>query len=661
MSRVPDRKTILKFGSVALAILLAAGGVFFVMAPYQASRARAAVADWLYLRGGNPLVLATAGQDGAYYALGENLRLHLDAARSFSIDVMPTRGSVENLALLKDGTADLALIQGGLAAERSDSGGDWSGLAPEKERLVALANLGRQYVHVVVPADSSIHEFRDLAGKRLGVGAANSGAEAMARDVMQFFRFSDPATLVADHNPELDKAFLDGEIDAAFTVYGLFAPALESVLEKGWYRLVPMEEADAVSRFLPGTFAETLPPYLYGPDRSIPPATDKPFQTLAVNTLLVCHSGLPDRKVYTVLEEIFSGPFLKMARLTGLDENGAQSALHLPLHKAAEAFYNRRDPISSDLFEILSFFLAGIVCLASVIHFMVGRHRVQAQVQRREAIRPYFEAMMDYGDAVESAGSPSKLTCLIHKIMATQRGAERKWLEGVFDTEDMENLYAVYSLRCNNAFNKIFDMHLQALRGIGAVEGDQVNSWSAPAETEEESTPWSPPPRDDEEAGGSAAPYRSWQAERDDDDDFFSGSPLAGIDQTKKEVAATLPSRYDSGLLYDTEASGAGAVRIRTSKPAAELQASVDDMAVPEDARVSAPVHRAIEELPDVPPPAPAIAPSSLPEIPPPAPRYEAPVQQVAPPDPAPPVPLFEAPDPVEEEEPDSPDQMMLF
>lgn len=586
MARIPERTTVLKFLSIGLLLLLAGGGVFFVLAPYQASRLRADLADWIHARGGAPLVLATAAEGGAYYALGDQLRLHLDATRSYKIEVKATQGSMANLAMLREGKADLALIQGGLAAERNTAESDWPVLAPAQERLVALANLGRQYVHVVVPADSEIQEFRDLAGKRLGVGASGGGAEALAKDLMRFFRFNEATELVPDHNANLVNAFLDDEIDAAFTVYGLFAPAMEELLASGWYRLIPMGEADAVSRFLPGTFSETLPPYLYGPDRSIPPAGDKPFSTLSVNTLLVCQSSLANRQVYTVLEEIFSGPFLKMARLTALDEEGAQDALHLPLHPAAEAFYNRRDPISSDRFEILSFFLAGIVCIASSIHFVAGRLRVSAQANRRKAIRPYFEAMMDYGDAVENATNPGKLACLVHKVMATQRGAERKWLEGEFDTEDMENLYAVYSLRCNNAFNKIFDMHLRAIRGIGMAEEDSGSgadgdwgrnrasggdSWSrstlAPREDglERYRAPARPAP--------APAPAR---VEEDEEDDFFSGGPLAGIDHTKKDVAATLPPGFDAGLLYDTEASGAGAVRIRTPRPAAELQASVD-------------------------------------------------------------------------------------
>ena len=221
---------------------------------------------------------------------------------------------------------------------------------------------------------------------------------------------------------------------------------------------------------------------------------------------------------------------------------------------------------------------------------MGSRRRIAIQTHRREAIRPYFEAMMDYGDAIESANSPSKLTCLIHKVMATQRGAERKWLEGEFDTEDMENLYAVYSLRCDNAFHKIFDLHLQGIRGVAQIE--------APAPIDVGDSPWKSSPEairsESPRAAAMESPMRNrWDltseaapvedrptyrpvAEVEEDDDFFTGAPLAGIDQTKKEIAAMLPSRYDSGLLYDTEASGAGAVRVRTSRPAAELQATVN-------------------------------------------------------------------------------------
>jgi len=665
MSRIPERKTLLKIASACLLLMLAAGGVFFVLAPYQASRVTAHLSNRYFASGEKPLVLATAAEEGAYFELGHQLRMHLDASQSYQLEVQATRGSMENLTLLKEGMADLALIQGGLAAERNVRAGDWSGgLVGEGDKLVSLANLGREYVHIVVPADSDIQRFRDLAGRRLGVGPAGGGADALARKMARFFSFGESTELIADHNPDLSEAFLDGDIEAAFTVYGLFAPAMEELLASGWYRLIPIPEADAVARYLPGAFVETLPPFLYGPDRSIPRPEDGDFKTIAVNTLLVCQSDLPDRQVFAVLEEIFSGPFLKMARLTDLNEDVAQSALHLPLHAAAESYYTRHDPISSDRFEILSFFLAGVVCLASVVHFVSGRRRVSIQTQRRDAIRPYFEAMMDYGDAIESANSPSKLTCLIHKVMATQRGAERKWLEGEFDTEDMENLYAVYSLRCDNAFHKIFDLHLQGIRGVAQIE--------APAPIDVGESPWNggresvpAAPRDElpvEEAPRNRwnltaetkepeeSPYRSTY--EDEEDDFFTGAPLAGIDQTKKDIAAMLPSRYDSGLLYDTEASGAGAVRVRTSRTSAELQATVNKGVpdvMPQDDR----------DNEDVPLPAPEVT-ESVSEAPAPADKV------IEKPRPAARAKSGEKPLPrprrtVAAEQDDQPDQMMLF
>lgn len=555
---------------------VACGGVFFIFAPYQASRIRADLADRFHTRGDDPLVLATAEEGGAYHKLGGILRQHLDAYHSYALDVKATHGSVENLGLLKDGGADLALVQ--------------SAVAWDRDNLVALANLGRQYVHVVVPADSSVEQFRDLAGKRIGVGPSGSGAAAIASRLLDFYNFGEETTLVYDHNPDLKEAFLDGEIDAAFTVHGLFDPEMEALFSVGWYRLVPVAEAESVARYLPGVFAENLPPNLYGPDRSIPDAKNGPFQTLAVNTLLVCQRGLPSRQVHTVLELIFRGDFLKVARLSELTETTAQSDLHLPLHAGAEEFYNRRNPVSGDKLEMLSFILAGVVCLASVYHFLSNRRRLVLQLERRRAIRPYFEAMMDFGDEVEASGNPANLTRLVHKMMATQRSAEREWLEGVFDTEDMENLYAVYGLRCDNAFHKIFDLHLQALRGMNSVEpprasiGEDLPDYVKPIVPEPRLRSEDPFPEDSHPYSESR-PYlasRTFTESRvksryeSEDDHFFAGSALAGIDKTKSEIAERLPSRYDPGLLYDTEASGAGSVRVRKAKPQADFQAVVE-------------------------------------------------------------------------------------
>src|SRR5678815_1091004 len=58
------------------------------------------------------LVLATGSAAGAYQAYGERFRDEL-ARSGITLELRPTAGSVENLALLAAGEVDVAFVQGG--------------------------------------------------------------------------------------------------------------------------------------------------------------------------------------------------------------------------------------------------------------------------------------------------------------------------------------------------------------------------------------------------------------------------------------------------------------------------------------------------------------------------------------------------------------------
>ncbi len=433
-----------RLGSVLLVLGIVVLGLLLVLAPRQVWRAMTGVGAWMDRRGAAEMCLAAGGREGAYYRLGTLLQEELGEKGIYHLDVLETAGSLDNLKRIQEGRADFGLVQGGLE----------SGLPG----LHAVASVGLQYAHVIAPADSSITTFRDLAGKRVGVGPASGGSAVLAKQVFDFFDFAEPVLLVPGHAPALAEAFSSGDIEAAFVVYRLFAPAVESLLDTGYYRLLPIPEALGVAHYLPGVSAETFPLALYGPGRSLPEAQTLP--TLAVDTLLVAREDTPDHQVEALLHALYDEGFKTRARLDELTEARGRSGVRLPLHPAAEVFYARHAPVSSDRFEIGSFFLAGLVCVASTMHFLLGKRQQRRVKRRREAIRPFFEKMLEYGAAVANATDKDELVLLLDEMMAVQRQAERSWLEGELDTEHMENLYAVYNIRSRNAFSKILQFQL---------------------------------------------------------------------------------------------------------------------------------------------------------------------------------------------------------
>ncbi len=454
-----------------------------ILAPNLIQTGTAAVRDFLSGDAFGPARFATGGTDGAYYSIGTTLQEHVS---DLDIDVQVTDGSMDNLDRLMRRESDFAFIQGAL------------NFSPDQAaNLRAVAGLMPQYVHVVVPNDSDVRRFRDLAGKRIAFGPEAGGTAALAEMVLDFARLDPPAESVYLGSQAFDQAFQNDEIDAAFAVYALFAPAMEALFDGGAYRLIPMENVDAMSRWIPGTNSDVIPTGSYGPGRYQPPTNGPPLKTLSVDTLLVTHKDVSDAWVNRLLSAMCTVSFIKDAHLPGFSEASARRVADLPLHRAADSFYSRDDPITSDSFEIASFFLAGIVCLASTIHFFVGRREQVHKLRKRTAIEPYFEHFIDIGERAADTTEIDELIGIVYELTHALRDGERRWLAGQLGTEDMDNLYSVCHIRSQNAYFKIFKILLLRLQdqqvhthklveSLAAAQSGSIASNVNPADTPEE-------------------------------------------------------------------------------------------------------------------------------------------------------------------------------
>ena len=417
---------------------------FFALAPHRADALFRGLRASLDFQTPTEIVIATGSEDGAYHRYARALAEELEAAGSrFNLRIVSTGGSMENLRLLQSDEVDFGFIQGGL-----------QGLPGE---VHGVANIGLQYAHLVVPADQPWQSPRDLAGKRIGVGPSDGGSAALANVVMKYFGHFPEPVLVRNHDTDLEAAFRTGEVDALFLVYGLFAPAMEELLATGYFRLLPMTGLDGLAAYHDGLQAAEIPHAAYGPSRGIPEAA---LPALAVDTLIVAGPRAADPHVSAVLEAVYRPNFRAEAHLPGLDETRGQKFLRLAAHPEAGEYYQRHAPLSSDAFEIGSFFLAGLVGLVSLAHYLMTRRAAMVSRRKRQAIVPFFENFTAYGEQIEAATQPEELMAIVHDLMGLQRQAEQAWLRGKLETEDMENLYLVYSIRSQNAFNKMLQCQL---------------------------------------------------------------------------------------------------------------------------------------------------------------------------------------------------------
>lgn len=123
-----------------------------------------------------PFVLATSTPGGGFARYGETLARILDqrAGRSW-IEARPTRGTTENLELLKQGTIDAALIQGTAASALFAPGAT--------SDLRVLFAMYPSPGMLAVPASSRIERLEDVRGRRVVFGVRTSGLVTLGRQI----------------------------------------------------------------------------------------------------------------------------------------------------------------------------------------------------------------------------------------------------------------------------------------------------------------------------------------------------------------------------------------------------------------------------------------------------------------------------------------------
>ena len=254
-----------------------------------------------------------------------------------------TEGSIENALLIGRGQADLALVQSDVAWLASTGAGPFAVDGPLK-RMVALASLYPEPVHIVVAAQSSIRSVDDLRGKRVDLGTPQSGTRINALSVLQAHRIGakDLAEARGDGPSAALHQLRSGRIDAFFSTIGAPARDLQRLAAVFPLRLVPLS-SDAIKRLVaeqPGLVALQIPAQTY-------PGQTEPRATIAATALLVGAADKPDDEVKALLQLVFestdylafgSAQGVKIAKRTGLH------GVAIPVHRAAATYFAAPKP-----------------------------------------------------------------------------------------------------------------------------------------------------------------------------------------------------------------------------------------------------------------------------------------------------------------------------
>ena len=277
-------------------------------------------------------MLATGQPGGMYEHFGTEYLQRLQPL-GLKVQLRPTNGSVENLQRLQRREVDVAFVQSGTYPLVPDPAG----------RVRAIAALYREPLWVFHRASLRATSISDLAGLRLGVGAAGSGTEAVARALLREHGIEAGAQVVNLTSAAQRDQMVAGGLDAAFFVASYRDPLVIELLGKGDLRPLAFPRPAVYVHRLPGLSPLTLVEGILSLRDGLP-AQDTPL--LAAAALLVCRADLHPRAVELLLkvaQHIHTPGSLideprRFPSLQGID---------VPLHEAADVYLTQGESFLS--------------------------------------------------------------------------------------------------------------------------------------------------------------------------------------------------------------------------------------------------------------------------------------------------------------------------
>ncbi|MCB1352131.1 MAG: TAXI family TRAP transporter solute-binding subunit [Rhodobacteraceae bacterium] len=284
--------------------------------------------------------MATGSPAGVYFPVGIALCRLVNETRAehgIRCSAEQSAGSVANIAALRSGDVELAIVQSDTQAAA------WTGAGEEGpfDTLRSVVSLYPEPLTIVARADAGITGIDGLPGKRLSVGPAGSGQRALweavaAAEGWTAESFAEVAELAATDQA---RALCENRIDAFVTAIGHPALTVQEATLSCDARLVPATGtvADRLVAETPSFFEAEIPGGLY---RGNPDAV----ASFGPGATLVTRADVPDEVISVLVTAIFS----KLDRLRGLDpvladlepEAMTKDGLTAPLHPAAAAYFS---------------------------------------------------------------------------------------------------------------------------------------------------------------------------------------------------------------------------------------------------------------------------------------------------------------------------------
>jgi len=352
------------------------------------------VAWWRNQSQVHQLTIATGSEEGEYHAFATALAQVVARHSNIKISVIESQGAQQNLELMEQGKAQLAIIQ-------SDT--------PPKPSTQAMAFLFPEIFHLVARPDANIQNFSDLRNKRVAVMPEGSGSHRLFWALVEHYNLQQTFTPITYSPNEAYAALKQGQVDALGRVMALGNASIKDLLRSTQSRLVPIDQVEALRLSLPYLEASTIPKGTYDGLTPIP-ANDLPV--VGVRAVLVSHAEVKPEIVKTITQTLFESrnelvalyPQTATVRLPEAMEN-----LGIPLHPGAIEYYAPDRPFLVNFLVDYAESIGLIISLAALGISGLIQFRVWLNTNQKNRADDYNQQIIKLIERIQSLDNLKEL------------------------------------------------------------------------------------------------------------------------------------------------------------------------------------------------------------------------------------------------------------
>ncbi|HMK81118.1 MAG TPA: TAXI family TRAP transporter solute-binding subunit [Xanthobacteraceae bacterium] len=249
----------------------------------------------------NTIAIVSGNLNATYVTIAYDLSAVLDDGDEFRVLPVIGKGGGQNIKdvrFLKG--VDLGITQANLLSyfKRTNE------IGPIDDKIVYIAKLFNEEMHLIVRADSGITSLHDLAGKKVNFSDIGSGTQLSTRDVLE--KLGIKAEEVNMGQGDAMEALKRGEIAATILVAGKPTGSTVKLKAADGFKILPVAfEKPLQTDYLPTTFTNEDYPGLIGPGEKV--------DTIAVGAALIAFNWPKGTDRYRRIQNFVDHFFPKLA------------------------------------------------------------------------------------------------------------------------------------------------------------------------------------------------------------------------------------------------------------------------------------------------------------------------------------------------------------